>query len=93
MTSPTLATVATQFLQRPGLASGTLNAYESTLLPLLTAYGSWPINLLERGEVVEYLQSLRACKQIRSWICDNKGADKPEEGSDVCYPRDSSMRL
>jgi integrase/recombinase XerD len=58
MTSPTLATVATQFLQRPGLASGTLNAYESTLLPLLTAYGSWPINLLERGEVVEYLQSL-----------------------------------
>ena len=58
MTSPTLATVATQFLQRPGLAKGTLKAYESTLMPLLAVYGSWPIELLERGEVVEYLQSL-----------------------------------
>ena len=58
MTAPTLATVATQFLQRPGLAKGTLRAYESTLMPLLKAYGSWPIDLLERGEVVEYLQSL-----------------------------------
>ena len=58
MSSPTLATVATQFLQRPGLAKGTLKAYESTLMPLLAAYGSWPINLLERCEVVEYLQSL-----------------------------------
>lgn len=58
MTAPTLATVATQFLQRPGLAKGTLKAYESTLMPLLRAYGSWPINLVERGEVVEYLQGL-----------------------------------
>ena len=58
MTAPTLATVATQFLQRPGLAKGTLRAYESTLMPLLKAYGSWPIDLLERGEVVEHLQSL-----------------------------------
>ena len=58
MPSPTLATIATQFLQRPGLAKGTLKAYESTLMPLLAAYGSWPIELLERGEVVEYLQSL-----------------------------------
>ena len=58
MTSPTLATVATQFLQRPGLAKGTLKAYESTLMPLLKAYGSWPIDLLERDEVVEYLQGL-----------------------------------
>ena len=58
MTSPTLATIATQFLQRPGLAKGTLKAYESTLKPLLAVYGSWRIDLLERGEVVEYLQSL-----------------------------------
>ena len=58
MTAPTLATVATQFLQRPGLAKGTLKAYESTLMPLLRAYGSWPINLVERGEIVEYLQGL-----------------------------------
>ncbi|MEL7495418.1 MAG: site-specific integrase, partial [Cyanobacteria bacterium J06554_11] len=58
MTSPTLATVATQFLQRPGLAKGTLKAYESTLMPFLAVYGSWPAELLERGEVVEYLQDL-----------------------------------
>ncbi|MEO0708173.1 MAG: tyrosine-type recombinase/integrase [Cyanobacteria bacterium J06649_5] len=58
MTAPTLATVATQFLQRPGLAKGTLRAYESTLMPLLSIYGSWPIDLLERGEVVEHLQGL-----------------------------------
>ena len=58
MTAPTLATVATQFLHRRGLARGTLKAYESTLMPLLSMYGSWPIDLLERGEVVEYLQGL-----------------------------------
>ena len=51
MASPTLATVATQFLQRPGLAKGTLKAYQSTLMPLLAVYGSWPVNLLERSEV------------------------------------------
>ncbi|NJM99563.1 MAG: tyrosine-type recombinase/integrase [Phormidesmis sp. RL_2_1] len=58
MASPTLATVATQFLQRPGLAKGTLKAYESTLMPFLAAYGSWTIDLLERHDVVEYLQDL-----------------------------------
>ncbi|MGB7087499.1 MAG: tyrosine-type recombinase/integrase [Phormidesmis sp.] len=58
MTSPTLAAVATQFLQRPGLAKGTLKAYESTLMPFLAVYGSWPVELLERSEVVEYLQDL-----------------------------------
>ena len=58
MTSPTLATIATQFLQRPGLAKGTLKAYESTMMPFLATYGRWPVDLLERGEVVEYLQSL-----------------------------------
>ena len=58
MTSPTLATIATRFLQRPGLANGTLKAYESTLMPLLAQYGSWPIHLVDRPEVVEYLQGL-----------------------------------
>ena len=58
MTSPTLATVTTQFLQRPGLAKSTLKAYESTLMPFLAAYGSWPVDLLERHDVVEYLQGL-----------------------------------
>ena len=58
MASPTLATVATQFLQRPGLAKGTLKAYASILMPLPGAYGSWPIDLPERCEVVEYLQRL-----------------------------------
>ncbi|MGB3789456.1 MAG: tyrosine-type recombinase/integrase [Phormidesmis sp.] len=58
MTSPTIATVTTLFLQRPGLAKGTLKAYESTMMPFLAMYGSWPIDLLDRGEVVEYLQGL-----------------------------------
>ncbi|MGC1528029.1 MAG: tyrosine-type recombinase/integrase [Phormidesmis sp.] len=58
MTAPSLATVATQFLQRPGLAKGTLKAYESTMMPLLALYGRWPVDLLGRGEVVEYLQGL-----------------------------------
>jgi len=58
MTSPTLATIAVQFLQRPGLAKGTLKVYASTLMPLLAVYGSWPIELVERTEVVEYLDGL-----------------------------------
>ena len=65
MTSPTLATVAAQFLQRPGLAKGTLKAYESTLMPFLAAYGSWPVDLLERHDVVEYLQGLTSSSKFQ----------------------------
>jgi integrase/recombinase XerD len=56
--SPTLATVSTQFLQRPGLTKGTVKAYESTLMPLLREYGRWPINVLERNDLADYLQGL-----------------------------------
>jgi integrase/recombinase XerD len=54
----TLATVATQFLQRPGLAKGTLRSYESTLMPLLEEYGYMPIEILTRQTLQEYLNSL-----------------------------------
>jgi integrase/recombinase XerD len=53
-----LATVATQFLERPGLAQKTIKGYESTLMPLLAEYGAWPINALERSDLIEYLQGL-----------------------------------
>lgn len=56
--SPTLATVSTQFLQRPGLSQGTVKAYESTLIPLLAEYGSWSINVIERTDLAGYLQGL-----------------------------------
>ncbi len=54
----TLATVATQFLQRPDLAKGTLRSYESTLVPLLEEYGYMPIEILTRQTLQEYLNSL-----------------------------------
>lgn len=56
--SPSLAQVATEFLDRPGLAASTMRSYESTLLPLLKQYGQWPIELLERESLSEYLGSL-----------------------------------
>ena len=37
--------VATQFLDRPGLAKKTVKSYEHTLMPLLKQYGSWPIEI------------------------------------------------
>ena len=40
-----LAMVATQFLDRPGLAQKTVKSYEHTLMPLLAQYGSWPIEI------------------------------------------------
>lgn len=54
----TLATVATQFLQRSGLAKGTLHSYESTLMPLLKEYGYMPVEILTRQTLQEYLNSL-----------------------------------
>ena len=56
--SPNLAIVATQFLERQGLAQKTIKGYESTLMPLLAEYGAWPINALERSDLIEYLQGL-----------------------------------
>ena len=57
MTS-TLATVATQFLDRPGLAQKTVNSYESALLPLLSQYGRWPIEIVDRETLEDYLNGL-----------------------------------
>lgn len=56
--SEPLAQVATQFLDRPGLAPGTVRSYECTLLPLLRQYGQWPIELLDRQVLEDYLNSL-----------------------------------
>jgi integrase/recombinase XerD len=59
MTMPTsLAMVATQFLDRPGLAKKTVKSYEHTLMPLLAQYGSWPIEICDRTILTEYLDSL-----------------------------------
>ena len=58
--SPSLAQVATEFLDRPGLAASTVRSYESTLLPLLKQYGQWPIELLDRESLSEYLNGLNS---------------------------------
>ncbi len=58
----TLATVATQFLERPGLAKTTRSTYELVLLPLLQEYGSWPIEIISRQTLIEYLLSLSHLK-------------------------------
>ena len=53
-----LAMVATQFLDRPGLAQKTVRSYEHTLMPLPGQYGSWPIEICDRTLLTEYLDSL-----------------------------------
>lgn len=54
----TLATVATEFLDRPGLAQTTIDSYEYALMPLLRQYGSWPIELVDRELLITYLNQL-----------------------------------
>lgn len=56
--SITLATIATQFLDRPGLAAGTVDSYELTLLPLVRQYGSWPIEMMDKEVLENYLNGL-----------------------------------
>lgn len=56
--SKTLAAVTTEFLDRQGLAKSTRLSYELTLLPLLEHYGSWPIEIIDRQTLEEYLDSL-----------------------------------
>lgn len=53
-----LATVATEFLSRPGYAASTLKSYELALLPLLQQQGQLPVELLSRGVLEDYLNSL-----------------------------------
>lgn len=54
----TLATVATEFLERAGLAKSTLLSYELSLLPLLKEYGNYPIEILSRDTLTRYLEGL-----------------------------------
>ncbi|NJN38875.1 MAG: tyrosine-type recombinase/integrase [Acaryochloridaceae cyanobacterium CSU_3_4] len=56
--SITLAAVATQFLERQDLAKSTRLSYELTLQPLLEHYGSWPMEIIDRSALEEYLNSL-----------------------------------
>jgi integrase/recombinase XerD len=54
----TLAKLATEFLERQGLAATTLRSYESTLMPLLKEYGRWSIDILDRQLLVAYLNQI-----------------------------------
>ncbi len=60
--SVTLATLATEFLERPGLAKSTRRTYELVLLPLLQEYGWWSVEILSRQVLIEYLNSLSHLK-------------------------------
>lgn len=53
-----LAAVAAQFLDRPELAAKTVKSYELALMPLLEAYGRWPVELLDRQILEDYLNGL-----------------------------------
>lgn len=62
LSAVTLATVATKFLERPGLAPTTRETYSLTIAPLLLEYGSWSIEILSKQTLVEYLNSLSHLK-------------------------------
>ena len=53
-----LATVATQFLDRPCLAESTVRSYELTLMPLLQEFGRCSVNSLDRPTLEGYLKQL-----------------------------------
>lgn len=54
----TLARLATEFLERRGLSQNTQRSYELTLMPLVAQYGRWPIEIISRKVLSEYLESL-----------------------------------
>jgi integrase/recombinase XerD len=56
--SQPLAMVANQFLERPSLAKSTIRSYESALMPLLSQYGRWPIDLIHRQTLEDYFNEL-----------------------------------
>ncbi len=56
--SPPLATIATEFIDRPGLSNVAIRSYEFTLMPLLHQYGQWPTELIDREILETYLNSL-----------------------------------
>ncbi len=67
----TLATVATEFLERPGLAPTTRETYFVTLSPLLYEYGSWAIDIISKQTIVEYLNSLSHLKYTTHLMLKN----------------------
>ncbi|MCC8455719.1 phage integrase N-terminal SAM-like domain-containing protein, partial [Streptomyces rochei] len=54
----TLARLATEFLERRGLSQSTQRSYEFTLMSLLAQYGRWPIEIVSRQVLSEYLEGL-----------------------------------
>ena len=56
--SQSLAMVATEFLDRPGLAKSTVQSYESALMPLLSEHGCLPIELLDRQTLQTYFNEI-----------------------------------
>ena len=54
----TLARLATEFLERRGLSQSTQRSYELTLMPLLAKYGRWPVEIISREVLSEYLEGL-----------------------------------
>lgn len=58
MVKNSFASVATQFLNRPGYAPTTLKSYELTLLPLMRDLGQLPIEHLVREDLESYLNGL-----------------------------------
>jgi integrase/recombinase XerD len=56
--SISLATLATQFLDRPGLAQSTRQSYELALMPLLAEHGRYPVEIVGRPLLEAYLNGL-----------------------------------
>lgn len=60
--SITLAALATQFLDRQGLASSSIRTYESVFIPLLKQYGRYAVEIIDREILVEYLDEIKGVK-------------------------------
>lgn len=58
----TLASLATQFLERSELSQSTIDSYQSTLMPLLKLYGRWNLEIIDRDILTEYLSNLTDIK-------------------------------
>lgn len=54
----TLARLATEFLERPGLSQSTRRSYQFVLMPLLVELGRLPVEMVSRQLISEYLQRL-----------------------------------
>lgn len=54
----TIARLATEFLERPGLSQSTRRSYQFVLMPLLVELGRLPVESMSRQLISEYLQRL-----------------------------------